>query len=150
MPDETFKPNALLVLERERPVIVVFFRMLLLHVKTSIIVSSIGLKWNSVTDERLRSDYHEFMDCLLEKLPSHRKYLGGFFTAQVHEDSKLAPWEVNEKSFLSQSLHASKQPDDICIKEATITIDGYVGEDLRCAISNMFKPRNSRANAVGA
>jgi hypothetical protein len=130
MTNQIFDSNALVAFEFMQPVRIVFPN----PVQTGLVITSIGLKWNTTKKRKINTEYQFLLDYLGENLPLNRKYQGGFFFAQVH-CGQSAPWRVTDTNDKAAIIYtAMRKADDVCVKNLKITIGEYAGEDLRTAI----------------
>jgi len=137
MQSENFDPNAFVVLKPEQPIFLDMYNPF----KANIIISSVGLRWNSFKNRVVNSSYRLLFDYLMEGLPIERKFRGGVFYAQVHS-GKLSPWEDNPNFDLASAIfHSFKGADNLCAKNLRITLGEYAGDSLRSAVITLKKRR---------
>lgn len=143
MQSDIFEPNAFVVLKPKSPI---FFKMFDV-VKDNIIISSIGLRWNSLKNRVVNSSYRILFDYLMEGLPLERKFKGGLFFAQIHE-ARLTSWDNDPNFDLAASFFRSfKKVDSLCAKNLRITVGKYAGDDLKSAIASRIALQKRKTGA---
>lgn len=128
----SFSPNVFLAFEFMKPIRIIFPN----PVETGLVVSGIGLKWNTIQSKKNQTEFQFLIDYLGENLPFDRKYQGGFFFAQVHS-GKMAHWDITNTADLAVITYsASKKSYEICVQNLRITIGKYAGHELGSALVN--------------
>lgn len=143
--DKIFRPDAFFVLKQGGPISVMLLDRLrsplnrIAPLKADIIVSAIGLNWNTTEESRVRIRYQTLLEHLMENLPHERKRQGGAFYVQI-DKGKLAPLETSDPVITTHPF-LRKPREIICIKYLIVTVGEYVGHDLKSVKIDAFLRR---------
>lgn len=130
-----FKPNALLILGQGRPVLL----KRLNSTEAAVVVSSIGLNWNTTKDKEFHDDYRQLFNYLAGKLPKERMFKGGIFYAYEHS-GKRVPWEAEGSRGVAAIIYGSLgKHSGFCVKNTIITVGGYAGYELKPVTLNALR-----------